>query len=182
MRQTVKKVLNIMIENAIETLSRDEVIDMENFVEMADKVIETLNSQYLVEVINDFIEYVLSVKQEEAPDSISGIVKQAAAFIDENYFEELTLSSLAKQFNVESSYFSRVFRKEIGENLMLYIYKTRIEKAKEYMQKSNVNLTEIAFMVGYDDYTYFNKVFRKVMGMSPRDYKNSISGNLTSDK
>ena len=42
------------------------------------------------------------------------------------------------------------------------------------MQKSNINLTEIAFMVGYDDYTYFNKVFRKLEGMSPRDYRSQI--------
>lgn len=80
--------------------------------------------------------------------------------------------SLSKRFNVESSYFSKIFRQETGENVTTYIAKKRIEKAKEYMKDSNINLTEIAFMVGYDDYTYFNRVFRKVAGVSPRDYRN----------
>ena len=42
------------------------------------------------------------------------------------------------------------------------------------MKDPEINLTEIAFLVGYDDYTYFNRVFRKVMGMSPRDYRNTL--------
>ena len=57
---------------------------------------------------------------------------------------------------------------------MIYIARIRIEKAKEYMKSKNSNLTEIAFMVGYDDYTYFNKVFRKHTGISPREYKKAI--------
>lgn len=57
---------------------------------------------------------------------------------------------------------------------MMYIAKLRIQKAKEYIKENAGSLTEIAFMVGYDDYTYFNKVFRKLMGVSPRDYKKSM--------
>ena len=75
---------------------------------------------------------------------------------------------------MEHSYFSRMFKKETNETLMMYISKTRIDKAKRYMEQKDSNLTEIAFMVGYDDYTYFNKVFRKITGISPRDYKKSM--------
>ena len=55
---------------------------------------------------------------------------------------------------------------------MVYITRLRMEKAKECMQNKEINLTEIAFMVGYDDYTYFSRVFRKVVGKSPRDFRN----------
>lgn len=72
---------------------------------------------------------------------------------------------------MESSYFSRLFKQETGKNLMMYIAEKRIEKAIEYMKDENVNLTEIAFLIGYDDYTYFNKVFKKITGKSPRDYR-----------
>ena len=51
------------------------------------------------------------------------------------------------------------------------IAEKRIEKAIEYMKDENVNLTEIAFLTGYDDYTYFSKVFKKITGKSPRDYR-----------
>lgn len=59
---------------------------------------------------------------------------------------------------------------------MVYITRLRVEKAKEFMANKEVSLTEIAFMVGYDDYTYFSRVFRKVEGKSPRDYRTGITG------
>ena len=72
---------------------------------------------------------------------------------------------------MESSYFSKIFRQEIGINLILYITQKRIEKSKEYIRGSDMGWMEIAFMVGYDDYTYFSRVFKKNEGMSPREYR-----------
>ena len=95
--------------------------------------------------------------------------------MEEHFQDNITLTSLSGMFHVESSYFSRMFRKETGKNLMVYLCEKRMNKAIEYMKKSDRNLTEIAFMVGYDDYTYFNKVFKKVKGMSPREYRNSLN-------
>ena len=107
------------------------------------------------------------------------IARRAADWLEEHYAEELTLSSLAERYHVESSYFSRIFRQEMGQNLILYITNRRLEKAKEYMRESRINLAEIAFLVGYDDYTYFSRVFRKHTGMSPREYRSSCGGNRT---
>lgn len=171
-KQTVKRVLNIVLEYmTMQAAGVQEIFEMENLVEMFDNVIELLDAEYLCELMEYAIDNAMSFIQEESADSIKCTIKQAALYIDKHYFEVLTLTSLSKQYNVESSYFSRVFRKEMGVNLMLYIAKTRIAHAKEYIQKGNANLTEIAFLVGYDDYTYFNKVFRKLEGKSPRDYK-----------
>ena len=78
---------------------------------------------------------------------------------------------LAGRYGVESSYFSRMFKQETGKNLMLYIAEKRVAKAREYMEDKNINLTEIAFLTGYDDYTYFSKVFKKFTGVSPREYR-----------
>ena len=151
-------------------------MDMENMADVADKIIELLDADVLCEVLCDIIEFAVTNQGEAATDSIRSVVKQAVQFIDSNYFEELSLSSLAQQFNVESSYFSKMFRQETGENLMVYITRLRVEKAKEFMANKEVSLTEIAFMVGYDDYTYFSRVFRKVEGKSPRDYRTGITG------
>ena len=54
---------------------------------------------------------------------------------------------------------------------MMYLAKRRIGKAIEHMKEDRVGLTEISFLVGYDDYTYFSRVFKKVTGISPREYK-----------
>ena len=107
------------------------------------------------------------------------IVRQAAAYIDENYFEDLNLSLLAEKFNMESPYFSRMFRQETGENPIFYITRKRIEKARKLIARSDAILTEIAFLVGYNDYSYFNRVFKKSVGMSPREYRNVHNGGKT---
>lgn len=175
-KQTVKRILNTIMDTCILAMDAGEMIALENMADLADKVVEMLDVNYLCEVLLSVIDMITTVQFEEASDSIRGAVRQAVTYIDENYFEELTLSSLAEQFNVENSYFTKVFRQETGQNLVLYIMNKRIEKAKEYMQNSNINLTEIAFMVGYDDYTYFSRVFHKLTGKSPREYRNWFSG------
>lgn len=175
-KQTVKRVLNLVQEFLVEKKSgREGIVLIDNSIEMIDKALELLDVKYLMELLGDVIDSAVSYgKEEYVGDSMKEIAHQAVAYIEEHYYQPLTLTVLAEQYNVESSYFSKMFRKENGENVMQFIAKTKIAHAKEYMRKSNINLTEIAFMVGYDDYTYFNKVFRKLEGMSPREYRSQI--------
>lgn len=174
-KQTVKKIMNLFTDYIGAQGDPKSLADMENMGDVADKAIEQLDVKNLCDIMCDVIEFAASGSLEPPTDSIKNVVKQAVQYINSNYFEELSLSDLAIQFNVESSYFSKMFRQETGESLMVYISRLRIEKAIEYMQNREISLTEIAFMVGYDDYTYFSRVFRKVAGKSPRDYRTGLS-------
>ncbi|RDY32687.1 response regulator transcription factor [Lachnotalea glycerini] len=173
-KQTVKRVCNVFVDYISEEKSPRKIIDMENMIDLAIKTVENLVVENLCEVLEEMIDTITDLKVEAEIGSIRSVVKLCVKYIDNNFFEELTLTSLANKFNVESSYFSKIFRQEIGSNLMLYIAQKRIDKAKEYMIDSKINLTEIAFIVGYDDYTYFNRVFRKMTGVSPREYRNKL--------
>ena len=175
-KHTVKSILNTVAEVVNEDMQPAEIAVLENMINMSDKVIERLDVESVCDFINDVIDFSLSLKQQTGSHTVSEIIRQAAAYIDQHYFEDLSLSYLAKKFGVESSYFSRTFRQEMGENLMLYIAGKRMEKAGELISSSDVSLTEIAFMVGYDDYAYFNRVFRKNYGKSPREYRNGRQG------
>lgn len=170
-RQTVKKICNTLIDYVLLQEQPDLVLELESLIEMADKMVERLDVRLLCEIQVEIIDNIANELKNDVTGSIKDVVKQAVEYIDQNYFEELTLVSLAEKYCVESSYFSRLFKQETGKNLMLYIAEKRIEKAIEYMKDENVNLTEIAFLTGYDDYTYFSKVFKKITGKSPRDYR-----------
>lgn len=173
-KQTVKRISNLLLDHILQIEQPLLAQEMENLAEMADKAVERLDERLLCQIIAEQIENADSALAEamnDAAGSIRDMIRQASAYIDENYFEELTLASLSEKYNVESSYFSRMFKQETGKNLMLYIAERRIEKAKEYMADQNINLTEIAFLTGYDDYTYFSRVFKKITGKSPRDYR-----------
>ncbi len=172
-KQTVRQVVNlIMFYTASENReNREGVSDTENIADILDKNVERLDRKSLCESMEEVIDYMICGKDLAATDSMKDIVHRAAAYVDRHYAEELTLTSLAERYHVESTYFSRMFRQETGKNLILYITEKRIEKAREYIEKTDMNLTEAAFLVGYDDYTYFSRVFKKSTGRSPREYR-----------
>lgn len=177
----VKQMVNRICTIFSECLTDQESIrELGRLEQMADKVVECLDVEQLLSMLSEMQSVVLGGRKSEVTGNIRDCIKDAAAYIDENYFEELTLSALADKYGVESSYFSKLFKQETGENLMLYIAGKRMEKAKELMRREEINIAEVAFMVGYDDYTYFSKVFKKHTGVSPREYRNRLFQNFTS--
>ncbi|MFT4144706.1 MAG: response regulator [Mobilitalea sp.] len=173
-KQSVKRICNVIMEHQLSSRTHKEIMELESLAELVNRTVEYLNIDHLQEALEEMIDYIIDLRKDEISSSIRDVVKNAIKYIDQNYFEDLSLASLAEQFNVESSYFSKIFRQETGDNLMLYIAKKRMNKCVEYMADAKISLTEIAFMVGYDDYSYFNRVFRKMMGSSPSEYRNEL--------
>ncbi len=171
-KQTVKKINTIFSDIVSQSGSASSMSELDEMDQMMDKVLEKLDGEQVLGLLEEMLLVVLAEKAGDIAGNIKDVVREAASYIDQNYYEELSLVSLAAKYCVESSYFSRVFKQETGKNLMLYITDRRIEKAKEIMRQSEISMSEIAFMVGYDDYTYFSKVFKKVTGISPREYRN----------
>ena len=142
-----------------------------NLEEEVLRTVETLRFEDVWDRENELIDAVMTVRPDEQIVSIKDVIHRVQEEIDLHYYEPLTLTSLAQKYSVDHSYLSRCFKQETGENLMMYLAKRRMEKAVEHMKEGKVGLTEISFLVGYDDYTYFSRVFKKIMGMSPREYK-----------
>lgn len=172
-KQTVDRILNIIYSTANENISPHEIAALENLMALMDKTLESCCADEVCSVMEQIIDEALSLAAPSpAPnETINETVKLVAEYIDQNYFEQLSLSMLSKLFLVESSYLSRAFKRDTGENLMLYIAKKRIEKSIQLIEEGKYSLTDISYLVGYDDYPYFNRVFRKITGKSPREYK-----------
>jgi YesN/AraC family two-component response regulator len=109
-----------------------------------------------------------------ASDSMRQTVRRVEEHIEENYFDSVSLTSLSRLFRVERSYLSKAFKQVTGCNLMLAIAKKRIEKAADYIRSRDLSLTEIGYLVGYEEYAYFNRVFHKIMGVSPSEFKTRV--------
>ncbi|MCR5671735.1 MAG: response regulator [Butyrivibrio sp.] len=103
--------------------------------------------------------------------SISSQVESIHDYIEKHYMEHLSLSDLAEQFFVEPSYLSRKFSQKYGETITAYITGCRMNRAKELMKDEDNKLEVISFEVGYDDYNYFSRVFRRFEGMSPTEFR-----------
>ena len=104
-------------------------------------------------------------KQEAKP------VRQAIRFLEENYEKPLRLEDAADRACLCASYFSNLFKKETGENFTDFLTNLRIAKAKEFLQQTDMNIAEISYKVGYADARYFSKLFSKVVGIKPTEYR-----------
>lgn len=92
-------------------------------------------------------------------------------YIEEYYHEEIQLSQLAKMAHLSSSYLSTLFKENVGCSFTDYLIRFRMNKVIEFMKTDRkISLKEIASRVSYDDYAQFNKIFRKHMGVSPKQY------------
>lgn len=98
----------------------------------------------------------------------------AIELIDKYYAEDISLQSIASQINVNPSYLSRLFKQDKGENFISYLTRVRIEHAKAYLMSRELRVYEIADKVGYHNYTYFSKIFKKTVGHSPEEYRERL--------
>jgi len=175
-KQTIDKIAWLIVNYSNLNKTPTDILEIETLLEMLNLSIEKYELIEAISILEQIIDAAINDSDGYfSNDCIKKIVKSVKEYINENYFEDLSLTSLAKQFSVDRSYLSKAFKHETGENLMPYIAKTRVEKAKKLIMEGSATLTDISSLVGYDDYAYFNRVFRKFTGVSPREFKNSCS-------
>ena len=154
--------LEIDIENLPE-----ECRDINQIVEKAE---DAENLRYQIE--NLFTE-TMQLRDSHSKKKYSKLLEDAKAFIDENYkHDEMSLNTVAAQVNISPSYFSTIFSSEMGQTFVEYLTHVRLEKAKELLMCSNMRTAEIGYEVGYKDSHYFSYIFKKVVGCSPKEYRN----------
>ena len=105
---------------------------------------------------------------------VSSATTRAVAYISAHYMEKLTLRDLAANLYLNDTYLSKLFRQELNTSFTDYLNNTRIEHSIELMRSTDKSLLEIAGLVGFDDQSYFTKIFKKITGMTPRQYKSQI--------
>ncbi|PLS03714.1 helix-turn-helix domain-containing protein [Neobacillus cucumis] len=100
----------------------------------------------------------------------SPLVKNAVDYILLNLGGSLTLQQIAGQIHANPSHLSRKFKEDTSMTITEYINRKRVEEAKLYLQKGNRSITDVAFMVGFNDLNYFSKVFKKFTALTPSQY------------
>ena len=116
----------------------------------------------------------LALRNQEAalPESEESIATKITAFIDQNFYLPIDMDTLCQHVSYSRSYISRIFKAEMGMTVSEYVQKTRIRNAQSLLRDTNISIQEVSYSVGIDDPLYFSKTFRKLVGISPRDYRN----------
>lgn len=104
-------------------------------------------------------------------------VRKVLEYIEMNYSRKMTIGEMAGYIGLDRSYLGAIFKEHLGVSIQDYLINFRINKACELMNKSSLSIGDISRSVGYDDALLFSKMFKKVKGLAPREYRKRMVGN-----
>ena len=137
--------------------------------------IELTNSDKEIELLQREMihKYCLLVKNHSMK-GYSLLVRKVLTQIDTNLTENLSLNTLASELNVNPSYLSTLFRKETGSTLTEYVNRKRIDRALLLLNTTNMQIQTVAQYCGISDVNYFTKLFKKLIGKTPKEYREGL--------
>lgn len=115
--------------------------------------------------------------QEASEDTVTRLgvmVTMVEEFIRKNYRYDISMQDAARAVNYSETYFCKMFKQRYGQSFTAYLAEYRIREAKKLLLQPTVNVREVGEKVGYTDATYFSRVFRRHIGMSPSEYRNAF--------
>lgn len=108
---------------------------------------------------------------EEAGKQENPLVKAAKEYMEEHYAEDIFLADVAEKLGISQGYLSTMLKSSLGLGFVEYLHQIRIDHACCYLEQNYLKNYEIAYKVGYQDEKYFSKIFKKVKGVSPKEYR-----------
>ena len=118
----------------------------------------------------------------EKNNSEPPLVLKARQYIDKNKAEELSLADVAKAAGASIFHFCKVFHKATGLKFTDYVARVRVEDARTRLLNPNLRISEIAYDVGFQSLTQFNRTFKRVFGQSPSEFRTNLSSNKRAGK
>ena len=100
-------------------------------------------------------------------------VRLACEYIDKNYQEDINLNKISNYVSLSKNYFCNIFKKETGMTIWDYLIRIRMEEAKKMLLETEQKTYEISERVGYDDPSYFGRLFKKYTGFTPIEFRDS---------
>ncbi|MBU5443675.1 response regulator [Paenibacillus sp. MSJ-34] len=167
--------LLLNLTNMYSELTNDHEWLYERKKELYDQIkgLETLEDlkRWFVEVYEELIRKLRSVYSSD-----KGAIPKVIAYIEQNYDQALSLQVLSQYVHLSKNYLAHLFKKETGEGIIDYITRIRLERAKVLLRGTDLKSGEISLMVGIPDSKYFSKLFKKMVGATPSEYREGSDG------
>jgi YesN/AraC family two-component response regulator len=150
---------------------QDELLGLNNQFLQKLIAVKDLDSLFLLthQILEQFSENVLNTQTLKN----KGIIRKAINYINTNHSEALSLEEVANHIHLNASYFSTLFKKETGTSFSSFLNKVRIEHSKLLLANTDQSILDIAIGVGFENQSYYCKVFKKFSGVSPKQYRST---------
>lgn len=149
--------------NEIFRFSSESLRELERFDSIEDL------SAWATGILHRFINYAFDFAQIKHNDA----VRKVMDYVKRNYAKKLTLEEIARNAYLSRAYLSSIFKEETGESLSSYINRVRIDKSRSLLLDPSISLVEVANRCGFEDQSYFTRVFKRITGVSPKRYRDS---------
>lgn len=166
--------LNTLFRKAAQQAGVNPVLIDELSNNFANQIEDCENANGLLELSSVMSEEYCDLVRKHSLKTYSEIIRQAITYIDFHIQEQLTLNDLARKINVNATYLSGQFKKEVGVTITDYINKNKISNSLLLIAATDMPISKIAEMFGFLDENYFSRVFKKYQGMSAIQYRNAM--------
>ncbi len=133
-------------------------------------LLESLSTQIIVELLRHTDNNTIEKMNRRETGARLNILK-VVEYLHDNFNQDFTNEELLNIANLSPYYFIRLFKKETGKTPQQYLVELKIDKAKELLAFSNYSVTEICFLCGFSEHSHFSKVFKKLTGLTPLNYR-----------
>lgn len=143
------------------------------------RVLTPKQHESMIKLISIFAQHLSMISNQivvQQQNAEPPVIIKAKQFIQEHQTDDLSLGDVARAVNTSTFYFCKMFKKYTGLNFTNYLSRLRIEKAKNLLLNPNLRVSEIAYEVGFQSLTHFNRVFKKIIGQSPTEYRSQLAG------
>jgi len=172
------QIISLELLIMLTTLWSDVNSDQESMIELKkqyyDQIskLETIHESraWFIQAFDELIAHMVGVYNSDR----NSIIK-ATQYIQQHYHQEISLQSISSFVHLSKNYFANLFKKEMGESFLEHLTRVRIEKAKTLLT-GELKTADIGHLVGIPDPKYFSKVFKKIAGVSPSEYRNRAKG------
>jgi AraC-like DNA-binding protein len=136
----------------------------------SDELMSTVLKSIVISMVRE-----ARLSNEEQQRRDASLTRNIIQYIQSNYDQDLSYEQLAEQFHMNPVYINRVFKKNTGVSLHVFLVNYRITTAMEIMRSGSMSVKEIAAMVGFSDLPHFTKTFKKITGITPGRYRDSAN-------
>lgn len=157
--------------NEIFLINENFTTNIEEFTNLEDL------SAWVSNMLQRFISFTFEFDKVKHADAVYKVIE----YIKSNYRRHMSLEDIAASTYLSKTYLSSLFKKETGYSISEYINIVRIERSKSLLMEENMSIIEIANLCGFEDQSYFTKVFKHIVGITPKKYRENRGKNDKKD-
>lgn len=138
---------------------------------MADDISNYIEMEHFYNRLMNYAQNIL----EQMPDRNQMLIEKICRYLEEHYNEDISLEEAASMIGFSSFYFTKLMKEYMNMSYVDYITSLRLDKAKQLLEKTDMTVKDVGITVGYENANYFTRVFKRIEGIAPSQYKNRFS-------